>query len=207
MPLDAQDLEAFEPSPYISVYLWFDRKLTTETFWTRIWSPATLNYDFYDLSNLRRDLADRGSVIASNIIFSHRAHDMNDREIVAATIEELAEFVPHARMSSVLHAAVHRIPQAIPCPKPGTECKRWRTVTAVPGLLVAGDWTHTHFPASMESAVASGLRAAEHLWKSLQAPKRLALNLRPSAGLTGWVRRLSHMRQRSAVPKSMHDEV
>ena len=51
--LAPQLAERFEPSPYISVYLWFDRKLTRERFWALLWSPERLNYDFYDLWNIR----------------------------------------------------------------------------------------------------------------------------------------------------------
>ena len=65
---ELRNVSAFKPSPYVSVYLWFDRKLTREKFCARVWSPENLNYDFYDLSNIRRGWSARPSVIASNII-------------------------------------------------------------------------------------------------------------------------------------------
>lgn len=146
----------FEPSPYVSTYLWFDRKLTHARFWTRVWSPRTLTYDSYDLSNIRAGWAARPSVIASNIIYSHRAHGLTDAQIVAAVARELAEFAPAARRARILHAVVNRIPMAIPLPLPGSERRRPGTAAPLDGLLLAGDWTRTGLPASMESAVRSG---------------------------------------------------
>ena len=195
---DLRDLERFEPSPYISVYLWFDRKLTQERFWARVWSEGTLNYDFYDLSNIRPGWSRRPSVIASNIIYCHRAAGLDDDEIVARTVQELAEFAPDARRARVLHSRVHRIEMAIPCPCTGTETRRPSTLTAFDGLLLAGDWTRTDLPASMESAVRSGFLAAEHILASLGRPRKLALLPRPTEGFAGLVRRLTHRAPRHA---------
>ena len=118
------DLNEFEPSPYISTYLWFDRKVSNEKFWTQIVDPKYLNSDFYDLSNIRSGWRDRPSVIASNIIFSHRAEHLSDEDIVARTTEEVRDALPDAKDACVIHGSVHRIPMAIACPKPGIEGKR-----------------------------------------------------------------------------------
>lgn len=181
-------LAEFEPDPYISTYLWFDRKLTGERYWARLWAPKNLNYDSYDLSNIRPGWSGRPSVIASNIIYSHRAHELSDDAIVAATVQELAEFAPDAARAEVRHARVHRIPMAITCPCPGGERKRPSTVTAVPGLFLAGDWTRTGLPSSMESAVRSGWLAAERILAEAGRPRRLAVPPRKTEGLAGLVR-------------------
>ncbi len=123
---------AFEPSPYISCYLWFDRKLTRERLWALPWSPERLNFDFYDLSNIRQGWGERPSVVASNIIYSHRAAGMDDAAIVAASVREITEFLPGAAGAKLIHSDVHRIPMGIACPKPGTELKRPATATRVP---------------------------------------------------------------------------
>jgi squalene-associated FAD-dependent desaturase len=176
-----------EPSPYISVYLWFDRKLTGERFWAQLGALERLNTDFYDLSNIRRGWSDRPSLIASNIIYSHRARSMSDAEIVAATQRQVAEFAPEAGRSRVLHAAVNRIAMAIPCPLPGSESER-----PAPSISLAGDWTRTGLPCSMESAVRSGLMAAEEVLGTTG----LALETRPLEGFAGLVNRLGVKRRR-----------
>ncbi len=179
----------FEPCPYISVYLWLDRKVTQERFWYRLYKPAHLNGDFYDLSNIRTGWGERKSVIASNIIFSHRADALSDEEIIAITLRELQETTPGARDARVVHARVHRIPMAVPCPAPGTERLRPHTRTLMPGLYLAGEWTRTALPACMEGAVRSGYLAAEAVLESFGRPCTIARELSAPEGLAGLVHR------------------
>jgi 15-cis-phytoene desaturase len=181
--LDTRPPARLEPSPYVSCYLWFDRKLTRERFWGQLGELTRLNTDFYDLSNIRRGWAGRPSVIASNIIYAHRAKAMSDAEIVARTREEIGG------AGRVVHAVVNRIPMAIPCPLPGTESER-----PAPTASIAGDWTRTGQPCSMESAVRSGWLAAEELLKLAGRPRKLALEPRPTEGLAGLVRRARRRR-------------
>jgi len=178
---------AFEPCPYKSVYLWFDRQITAERFWSHLWRPGRLNYDFYDLTKIRPALRGRPSIIASNIIFSHRAADMSDDAIVRATIAEIVEFAPRASQARVLHADVHHIPMAVACPYVRTESKRPLTRTAVPGAFLAGDWTRTQLPCSMEGAVRSGYLAAEAVLVETGAHPAIAIAPRPNDGPARWI--------------------
>lgn len=182
-------LARFEPSPYICVYLWFDRDIRAERFATHLWSPERLNYDFYDLSQIRQGWRGRPTVIASNIIYSHRAHHLGDAEIVRRTVEELAEIAPRAARARLLHAVVHRVPMAIPCPVVGFESMRPRSRSPVPGLTLAGDWTHTRMPCTMEGAVKSGYIAAETVLDEVGICARLAIDARMYDDLAGIARR------------------
>lgn len=177
-------LPRFAPSPYVSSYLWFDRKLTRERFWARVWSPDNLNYDFYDLANIRPDWADRPSIIASNILYSHRASALSDQDIIDTSLRELADFAPEAKRARLRHARVHRIPMGIPAPYPGSEQLRPETTTPIEGLFLAGDWVRTGLPASMESAVRAGYLAVEAILASTgRKPRRLAQPLPAAEGL------------------------
>lgn len=182
------DLPAFQPSMYVSTYLWFSRKLTRERFWARIWSARNLNYDFYDLSNIRTDNID-GSLIASNIIFSERVAGCDDDALIDGTLRELAEYLPEATRKNLVHARVHRIAMAILAPRPGFERSRPATRTSVNGLFLAGDWIQTALPESMESAVRAGFLAAEAVAADRGRTLNLALPQRPMQGLAGWLRR------------------
>jgi squalene-associated FAD-dependent desaturase len=195
------DARAFEPSPYKSVYLWFDRPVVDERFWTLLWNPRRLNYDFYDLARIRPEVKGGVSLIASNIIYSHRTAGMSDEAIVAATREELAMVAPQAREARLLHSDVHHVPMAIPCPYVGTEARRPRTVTAIPGLFLAGDWVRTRLPCSMESAVRSGYLAAEACLAELGQSEPIAEAPRSNDGLAGWMQPgKSHGTRDSARP-------
>lgn len=181
-------LGMFEPSPYVSCYLWFDRRLGMERFMSHLCAPGRMNYDFYDLSQIREGWAGRPTVTASNIIYSHRANGLSDDEVIAATVRELAEFAPAAANAKVDHARVHRIPMAIPCPVVGFERARPDARTPVPGLVLAGDWTRTHLPCSMESAAKSGWTAAERVLAAAGCEVRLAREPRGPDGLGALVR-------------------
>ena len=182
-------LREFVPSPYISTYLWFDQKLTHARAWARIYAPEKLNCDSYDLSNIRLGWSARPSVIASNIVYSHRAQHLTDAEIVDATLRELTEIAPTIAQARLLHARVHRVPMAVPCPYPGTEHLRLSQATPVPNFYVAGDWTRTDLPASMESAVRAGLLAAEAVLHARAGAPRIVQAIAPSQGIVGLVRR------------------
>ncbi|UAW97282.1 oleate hydratase [Halopseudomonas nanhaiensis] len=172
----------FEPSPYISCYLWFDRKLTDARFWARPWSSKEFNTDFYDLSNIRETGTGPGSMIATNIIWSHRAKGMSDEAVIQATINEISDFAPEVRRAQLIGSAVHRIPMSVPCARPGIERLRPAT-TAVQGLYLAGDWTDTGLPFCMESAVRSAALAAEAVLTARGRTQQLALPVPTPGGL------------------------
>lgn len=199
------DLVHFHPSPYVSPYLWFDRKLTRLKMWARRHRPNDLNCDFYDLSNINRGWEERPSLIASNIIFCERARHLSDAEIVEATVRELSEFLPEARPERVRHAAVNRIPMAIHCPFPGVERKRPETRSPLPGLLLAGDWIRTRLPASMESAAMSGWRAAEAVLSDLGRPASLSVEHDHLEGLTALVDRAARWFPPRRLRRWMHE--
>ncbi len=186
------DLVHFQPCPYVSSFVWFDRKLTDLKMWARVHSPNDLNCDFYDLSNIHRGWEDRPSVITSNIIYCERAAGMSDEEIVEATVGEIAEFLPAASMDRVEHWVVNRIPMAIHCPFPGTERRRPPVNTPIGDLWVAGDWTRTGLPSSMESACMSGWMVAEQIQEDLgRGRPSLVVEYPEVEGVTGLVNRTS----------------
>jgi uncharacterized protein with NAD-binding domain and iron-sulfur cluster len=196
-------LHGFEASPYVSCYLWFDRPLGIERFVSHLWTRERLNYDFYDLCQIRHGWQGRPTVLASNIIYSHRVDGMTDDEIVKATLAELAEFCPQSRHAFLRHARVHRIPLAIPCPTPGFEQLRPGSATSWAGLVLAGDWLRTGLPCTMESAAKSGYMAAETVLQARGKRVALALDARNYDGIAGAVRSGArwwrHLRRRRAA--------
>lgn len=178
----------FRPSPYVSTHVWFDRTVTKEQFWARTWSPQGLNTDFYDLSHLRTQLAGQPSVVACNAIGPQARADWSDDRVVEHTLAEIREFAPAARQARVLHTRVHRIPMAIPQPRPGTEGVRPPNRTAAEGLWLAGDWTETALPCSMESAARSGALAAQGLLRAIGREVRLAIDPPETRGLVALLR-------------------
>jgi uncharacterized protein with NAD-binding domain and iron-sulfur cluster len=84
-----------------------------------------------------------------------------DREkLVAAVVAELRETFPAARKAVLLESRVVTDPTAVLSVRPGVDAFRPAAVTAVPNLFLAGDWTATGWPSTMEGAVRSGRLAA-----------------------------------------------
>ncbi|WP_420829609.1 FAD-dependent oxidoreductase [Nannocystis pusilla] len=132
----------------------------------------------------------RPSLVGSNIIDAGRVAHWSDAAIVARTCHELMENLPAARAATLRHATVHRIPLAVQAPLPGFEARRPAARSPVEGLLLAGDWTRTGLPSSMESAAASGWRAAELVGADTAARWRWAAAAAarpPGAGVDGRV--------------------
>lgn len=182
------ELGHFVPCPYISTYLWFDGKLTDRPFWARLPAAGDFNCDFYDLSNVPPGWPTDRSIIASNIIWSHRAAEMTDQEIIAQTRRELAEFLPVAATTPIRHAVVNRIPMAIHGPFPGIERRRPAQKTPFQGLLLAGDWVKTGVPASMEGACRSGHFAAQVVLQSRGIQASLVHDIPELEGVSEFMR-------------------
>jgi uncharacterized protein with NAD-binding domain and iron-sulfur cluster len=86
--------------------------------------------------------------------------DQTNAELVAAAHRELMDAMPEVRAAALVRATVVREPKATFSLAPG-EPQRPGTTTGVPGLVLAGDWIDTGLPATIESAVRSGHRAAD----------------------------------------------
>jgi 15-cis-phytoene desaturase len=186
------ELSRFSPVPYISVFLWFDRKLTQRRFWARSFRAADFGSDFYDLSNIYRGYAAQPSLLATNIIDSERVQALSDANIIERIRVEVAELLPEARAEHITRSAVHRIPMAIHAPSPGAERGRLDATSPIDGLILAGDWTRTGLPSCMEGAALSGGRAAESVLARLGRVGSFVQPLpAPGAIPAGWAA-LSH---------------
>ncbi len=96
-------------------------------------------------------------------------------EVIDLALRELAEFFPATREARLEKAHVVKEARATFSARPGLESRRPPAETAVPNLFLAGDWTRSGWPATMEGAVRSGYLAAEALTRVAGDPKRFLL--------------------------------
>ena len=89
--------------------------------------------------------------------------DKSRQEIIDLALRELKEFFPDAADAQLLKAAVIKEVHATFSPLPGCDAYRPGSASPWPNIFVAGDWTATGWPSTMESAVRSGYRAADAL--------------------------------------------
>lgn len=104
-----------------------------------------------------------GSYIELVISSSKTLIDKSRAQIVDLVLAEVREFFPAARSASLVKCTVIKELNATYSPRPGIDAFRPQPATAWPRVFLAGDWTATGWPATMESAVRSGYRAAEAL--------------------------------------------
>ena len=94
-------------------------------------------------------------------------------EIQRRVAEELARVFPSAARATLLRAKVVTEHAATFSAVPGVDRFRPPQATPVPNLALAGDWTDTGWPATMEGAVRSGYLAAEAVLTRAGRPERL----------------------------------
>ena len=95
------------------------------------------------------------------------------QEVIGEIVAELGEIWPAARVARLLHSRMVTEQAAVFSVRPGIERYRPSQQTAIANLTLAGDWTRTGWPSTMEGAVRSGYLAAEALLRFAGCPDRL----------------------------------
>jgi zeta-carotene desaturase len=144
------DLTAFGHSPITSIHLWFDRAVT------ELPHAALLDRTIQWLFN-----KEGGRHVQLVVSASQALVEMSREQIIALALREMGEFFPAARHAVVVRAHVVKEVRATFSPAPGIEAHRPPARTAYRNFLLAGDWTKTGWPSTMEGAVRSGYLAAE----------------------------------------------
>jgi len=97
------------------------------------------------------------------------------REIIDLAWRELGEFFPAARRARIEQAQVIKEIRATYSAAPGVEAARPGVASKFPNLFLAGDWTKTGWPATMEGAVRSGYLAAEAICRAAGRPAKFLI--------------------------------
>jgi zeta-carotene desaturase len=144
------NLEGFEHSPITGIHLWFDRSLTQLPHATLL--DRTIQWMFNKSG---------GRYLQLVVSASRSLVEMPRAEVIALAMRELAEFFPRAQDAKLEKAHVVKEIRATFSPRPGLEQSRPASATKFQNLFLAGDWTRSGWPPTMEGAVRSGYLAAE----------------------------------------------
>ena len=151
-------------SPIVGVNLWLDRPIMREPLAAVIGNKDT--YWVFDKGALLGlDLAG-GQYLTVSISGAHRYLDQSREQIIAQVRRDLEVVFPALREAEVTHALVIKERQATFSAAPGSLAQRLPAETPVRGLYLAGAWTDTGWPATMEGAVLSGHTAAQAILRS-----------------------------------------
>ncbi len=148
----------FESSPIISINLWFDRPVTEFGFVGLVQGRVHWLFN-KDLIFKRSGKDDH--LVSCVISAAHQYRSATREELVAMAMEDLARFLPDICRAKLLHSVVVKEQHATFCATVEAEERRPDFRTPIANLLLAGDWTNTGLPATIEGAVLSGHRCAE----------------------------------------------
>ncbi len=140
-------------SPIVTVNLWLDRAVFDEPF---VGLPGRRMQWVFDKRAAFEGDAAHLSLVSSG---ASPIVSMTNPDLIALAFQEIVDAFPAARSSRLIRATVIREPHATFSLAPG-QPDRPGTKTPVRGLFLAGDWIATGLPATIESAVRSGHRAA-----------------------------------------------
>ena len=87
--------------------------------------------------------------------------DQTGKYLVELILAEIHRLIPESRTAKVTHHVVYKSRDATFTGESGKPLSRPGPITSVENLFLAGDWTETGLPATIEGAVVSGLRVAE----------------------------------------------
>lgn len=155
VPSGASIAEGLGESPIVNVHLVLDRRVTDLAIAAVIDSPIEYLFDRTESSGVRS-----GQCLAISLSAADRYLGVGSPELVSMFLAALRELIPAAREAQLVDAFVTRERAATFRASPGVSAFRPAMTTEVPGLLLAGAWCDTGWPATMEGAVRSGNQAA-----------------------------------------------
>ena len=176
-------LKQLDTAPIAAVHLWFDRRFTDLPH-------AVLVGRLGQWMFRRESPAADGDYLQVVISAARHVVGRDQREVIDEVLEELRATWPGAVGARVLRSRLVIEHRAVVSPRPGSNPLRPVQLTPWTGLFLAGDWTRTGWPSTMEGAVRSGLMAAEALLAQQGAAARLRPPDLPAGRLARWLLRI-----------------
>ncbi|WP_055714003.1 hydroxysqualene dehydroxylase HpnE [Streptomyces torulosus] len=153
-------------APILNAHVVYDRKVLSRPFFAALGSPVQWVFDRTEASGLSE-----GQYLALSQSAAHHEIDEPVAVLRERYLPELERLLPGARGARVKDFFVTRERTATFAPTPGVGRLRPGARTKAPGLYLAGAWTATGWPATMESAVRSGVSAASAALAALGRPR------------------------------------
>ena len=155
-------LEHLQTAPIVNVYLWYDRPVMEQDFVALVDSP--LQWVFNKSSIMDRSEA-QGQYVTVSLSAAFDYVNQPKQALQQMCMEAMADAFPKAKSARVTRSLVVKQEKATFRCLPGSERFRPAAQTPVQNLFLAGDWTDTGWPSTMEGAVCSGVTAAQAVLK------------------------------------------
>ena len=161
-------MDQFISSPIVTIHVWFDAHFMQEQFVALINSP--IHWVFNKSKIYGRE--DEGLMYLAMVVSgAHNLVEKEKDELVTMAHHELKRFYPSASIAKVIHSLVIKEKRATFSSEVGLEQFRPQHKTPVQNLFLAGDWTDTKLPATIEGAVQSGYECAETADKFIKSKR------------------------------------
>jgi squalene-associated FAD-dependent desaturase len=167
-----ENIRRLKTAPIISIHLWFDRPISDKTFAGLL---DTHIQWFFNKAKIHLDPETSKGSVSLVISGAHKFIEWPDKTILAMSMEELRRLFPAARNAALVRWMIIKENQATLSPEVGSEPLRPGHQTAYRNLLLAGDWTRTGLPATIESACLSGHSCAAIIEKVESGAEQLVL--------------------------------
>jgi squalene-associated FAD-dependent desaturase len=177
-----KNLGRFIHAPYTTIHLWFDRQITD--LHHAAFLDTTVQWIFHK-SRIRSYPEEQGSYVELVIAASNAQLKMDRSVILDGALTELATFFPEVKKAKLVKSGILKEARATFSVLPGLDKLRPTAVSPWPGLYLAGDWTATGWPATMEGAARSGYLAAEAIAREDGGAQRF---LQPDLASSGMMR-------------------
>jgi squalene-associated FAD-dependent desaturase len=155
-------------APIVNLHIVYDRPVLRHEFAGAVDSPVQFVFDRTASSGLSQ-----GQCLAVSLSAAEDEIDIPGEELQARFTAELARLLPAARQARVERFVITRERFATPRLEPGSRRSRPGPETGIDGLVLAGAWTDTGWPATMEGAVRSGRAAARIALRALGRERAL----------------------------------
>jgi squalene-associated FAD-dependent desaturase len=171
-------------APIVNVHAIYDRKVTDLPFAAGVDSPVQWVFDRTRISGMHAR-GDDGQYLAISLSAADEYVDKSVAELREQFVPALAGLFPAARDAKLTEFFVTRERRATFRQVPGCVALRPKAATTLPGLVLAGSWTDTGWPDTMESAVRSGLNAVVALREGMEAAGRLPIPVAINDDMSG----------------------
>ena len=149
---------ALRSSPIVGIHLWYDRTIMDQEFVAFLNSPVQW---VFNKSLIQGANGSGGQYVCISLSGAWRYVDEPKQGLRELFVDEMARLFPRARDAQIERFLVVKEPNATFRSIPGAAKHRLPQATPIPNLFLAGEWTDTGWPSTMEGAVRSGVFAAD----------------------------------------------
>ena len=150
-------LEGLGSSPIVSINLWYDRPIIDREFVGLLGTKSQWIFN----KDLILKPGKQSNQVAVIISAARDFVDWTRNDLVEMATSEMRELLPASRSAELLHSVIVKEREATLSHSVESDTLRPGPRTSIPNLILAGDWTDTGLPATIESAVMSGDVAAD----------------------------------------------